>query len=59
MHELLPDVNRAIYFDTDMAFMLDPALLWREFERMTEGEMIALPTQVKEPDAYHICTCVM
>ena len=59
MHELLPDVKRAIYFDTDMAFMVDPLLLWQEFDRLTADQMIALPTQVADPDAYHVCTCVM
>ncbi len=59
LHEILWNVNRVIYFDTDMAFIVDPYLLWREFERLSGEKMMAFPIQDLEADARKICTCVM
>lgn len=59
LHEILYLTPRAIYFDTDMAFLVDPYLLWREFDRLTGEKMIAFPIQDIEAGPQKICTCIM
>lgn len=59
MHELLPTVERAIFVDTDMLFVVDPWLLWNTFSTLKPKQMIAFPTLGPSSDASRICTCVM
>ncbi|KZT27290.1 glycosyltransferase family 8 protein [Neolentinus lepideus HHB14362 ss-1] len=59
IHELLYDVGKVIFYDTDMLFLVDPALLWREFDQMHDRQMIAFPTLGAESGSGEICTCVM
>lgn len=59
LHELLPGVDRAIFVDTDMLFVVDPVLLWNTFSTMKPEQMIAFPTLGPKSDASRICTCVM
>ncbi|CUA72472.1 hypothetical protein RSOLAG22IIIB_01142 [Rhizoctonia solani] len=59
LHELLPDVNRAIFVDTDMVFVVDPVLLWNTFSTLKPDQMLAFPTLGPKSDASLICTCVM
>lgn len=42
-----------------MLFLVDPALLWREFKGMNEDQMIAFPTLGPKSHSGWICTCVM
>ncbi|KAG9089212.1 hypothetical protein FS749_001527 [Ceratobasidium sp. UAMH 11750] len=59
MHELLPSVERAIFVDTDMLFVLDPVLLWNTFSTLKRNQMVAFPTLGPKSDSSRICTCVM
>ncbi|CAE7226661.1 unnamed protein product [Rhizoctonia solani] len=59
LHELLPGVDRAIFVDTDMLFVVDPVLLWNIFSTLKPGQIIAFPTLGPKSDASRICTCVM
>lgn len=59
MHELLPDVDKAIFVDTDMLFVLDPLLLWNTFSTLKPNQLMAFPTLGPNSDASRICTCVM
>lgn len=59
IHELLYDVEKVIFYDTDMLFLVDPFLLWREFQEMHDDQMIAFPTLGTDSDPMEICTCVM
>ncbi|EIN12624.1 hypothetical protein PUNSTDRAFT_59955 [Punctularia strigosozonata HHB-11173 SS5] len=59
IHEVLHDVERIIFVDTDMLFLVDPALLWREFDAMDENQMVAFPTLGPKSHSGWICTCVM
>ncbi|KAG8748645.1 hypothetical protein FRC10_000036 [Ceratobasidium sp. 414] len=59
MHELLPSVERAIFIDTDMLFVLDPVLLWNTFSTLKRNQMVAFPTLGPKSDSSRICTCVM
>jgi hypothetical protein len=59
IHEVLYDVERAIFVDTDMLFLVDPALLWREFATMNDDQMVSFPTLGPKSHSGWICTCVM
>ena len=62
LHELLYNVEKVIFFDTDMLFLVDPYLLWREFDRFkahNEEILVAFPTLGPESTADVICTCIM
>ncbi|CAE6344424.1 unnamed protein product [Rhizoctonia solani] len=59
LHELLPGVERAIFVDTDMLFVIDPVLLWNTFSTLKPEQMVAFPTLGPKSDASLICTCVM
>ncbi|CAE6435704.1 unnamed protein product [Rhizoctonia solani] len=59
LHELLPGVDRAIFVDTDMMFVVDPVLLWNAFSTLKPEQMVAFPTLGPKSDASRICTCVM
>ncbi|KIY43899.1 hypothetical protein FISHEDRAFT_62126 [Fistulina hepatica ATCC 64428] len=62
LHEILPDVDRALYFDTDMIFTVDPFILWKNFdafEDQHEEILVSFPTLGPKSDVSHICTCVM
>ncbi|KAG8982455.1 hypothetical protein FRB93_008112 [Tulasnella sp. JGI-2019a] len=59
LHEILFNVPRTIYFDTDMAFLVDPVLLWKEFDHLTGEKMISFPIQSLEAGPEKICSCVM
>ncbi|KAF8710769.1 hypothetical protein RHS03_02258, partial [Rhizoctonia solani] len=59
LHELLPGVERGIFVDTDMLFVIDPLLLWNTFSTLKPEQMIAFPTLGPKSNAAQICTCVM
>ena len=62
LHEVLHDVKRVIYLDTDMLFLVDPYLLWRDFERywnQSRDFMIAFPTLGERSTSDVVCTCIM
>lgn len=62
LHEVLHDVNRVIYLDTDMLFLVDPFLLWRDFERYwneSQDFMVAFPTLGERSTSDVVCTCIM
>ncbi|KAG8683773.1 hypothetical protein FRC09_015857, partial [Ceratobasidium sp. 395] len=59
MHELLPNVERAIFVDTDMLFVVDPVLLWNTFSTLKPDQIVAFPTLGPKSDSSRICTCVM
>lgn len=59
MHELLPDVDRAVYVDTDMLFTLDPLFLWNTFDKFKPNQLVALPSQGPDSHPSKICSCVM
>jgi hypothetical protein len=62
IHEVLYDVKRVIYLDTDMLFLVDPYLLWRDFERywgQSKDFMIAFPTLGERSTSDVVCTCIM
>ncbi|TFK46720.1 hypothetical protein OE88DRAFT_1667396 [Heliocybe sulcata] len=59
IHELLYNVDKVIFYDTDMLFLVDPFLLWREFDQMHDQQMIAFPDLGPESGDAEICTCVM
>ena len=69
LHELFPEsVKRGIFIDSDAFIMHDPisefglahtrvrsfnAALWRQFERWTDSEVIAIPRHEGAPDGYN------
>lgn len=62
LHEVLHDVKRVIYLDTDMLFLVDPYLLWRDFERYwneSRDFMVAFPTLGERSTPDVVCTCIM
>ncbi|KAF9652266.1 hypothetical protein BDM02DRAFT_3089283 [Thelephora ganbajun] len=62
LHEVLHDVRRVIYLDTDMLFLVDPYLLWRDFERywtQSRDFMVAFPTLGERSTSDVVCTCIM
>lgn len=62
LHEVLYDVDNVIYFDTDMLFLVDPYLLWREFDRFkarNEEVLFAFPTLGPKSTSDVVCTCIM
>ncbi|KDQ61218.1 glycosyltransferase family 8 protein [Jaapia argillacea MUCL 33604] len=59
LHDLLYDVDKVIFFDTDMLFLVDPYLLWREFDEMKHDEMVSFPTLGPQSGTEAVCTCVM
>lgn len=59
IHEILADVKRAAYVDTDMIFVVDPAQLWDTFPTLGKDVLISFPTLGNESHAGQICTCVM
>lgn len=59
IYEILADVPRTIYVDTDSAFLLDPYLLWHEFGSFMEGQIVSFPTLGPNSNPSTICTCVM
>jgi len=62
LHEVLHDVKRVIYLDTDMLFLVDPYLLWRDFERywnQSRDFMVAFPTLGERSTSDVVCTCIM
>jgi len=62
LHEVLHDVKRVIYLDTDMLFLVDPYLLWRDFERYWDQSrdfMVAFPTLGERSTSDVVCTCIM
>lgn len=62
LHEVLYDVKRVIYLDTDMLFLVDPYLLWRDFERywsQSRDFMVAFPTLGERSTCDVVCTCIM
>lgn len=62
MHEVLYDVEKVIYYDTDMLFLVDPYLLWREFDRFKardEQVLFSFPTLGPKSTSDVVCTCIM
>ncbi|PPQ99080.1 hypothetical protein CVT24_003640 [Panaeolus cyanescens] len=59
MHEILIDVEKTIFVDTDMIFVVDPAQLWDNFRTFDDNALLALPTLGPTSHAGEICTCVM
>jgi len=62
LHEVLYNVEKVIFFDTDMLFLVDPYLLWREFDRFkahNEEILVSFPTLGPESTADVVCTCIM
>ena len=65
IHELLPpEVEKAIFVDTDAFFISDPVLLWEQFATFNDTTAISLPShpEMFAPqwfDANKICSCVM
>lgn len=62
LHEVLHDVKRVIYLDTDMLFLVDPYLLWRDFElywNQSRDFMVAFPTLGERSTCDVVCTCIM
>jgi hypothetical protein len=62
LHEVLYDVEKVVYFDTDMLFLVDPYLLWREFDRfdVQKGQvLVSFPTLGPKSTSDVVCTCVM
>jgi len=62
LHEVLYDVEKVIYFDTDMLFLVDPYLLWREFDRFSarnEEVLFSFPTLGPKSTSDVVCTCIM
>ncbi|KZP13731.1 glycosyltransferase family 8 protein [Athelia psychrophila] len=62
LHEVLYDVKKIIYFDTDMLFLVDPYLLWREFDRYSsrnENFLVAFPTLGEKSTSDVVCSCIM
>jgi hypothetical protein len=62
LHEVLHDVEKVIYFDTDMLFLVDPYLLWREFDRFearNEKVLASFPTLGPKSTSDVVCSCIM
>ena len=60
IHEVLPNtVPKAIFFDTDMLFVTDPYLLWRQFDKFQGSQIISFPDLGSNSTAMDICTCTM
>ncbi|KAF9057686.1 hypothetical protein BJ165DRAFT_1422470 [Panaeolus papilionaceus] len=59
MHEILFDVEKTIFVDTDMIFVVDPVQLWDGFDTLEDNALLALPTLGPKSHAGEICTCVM
>lgn len=62
LHEVLYDVEKVIYYDTDMLFLVDPYLLWREFDRFdarNEEVLFSFPTLGPKSTSDVVCTCIM
>lgn len=61
IHEILVDVERTIFMDTDMIFVVDPVQLWDTFDTSLQDKqkLVALPTLGPNSHAGEICTCVM
>ncbi|KAF9045722.1 hypothetical protein BDZ89DRAFT_942499 [Hymenopellis radicata] len=59
IHELLVDIDRAIFIDTDMIFVVDPLQLWKNFADFGEDQLMSFPTMGPQSHAGKICSCVM
>ncbi|KAF8920692.1 hypothetical protein CPB85DRAFT_1248198 [Mucidula mucida] len=59
IHELLVDIDRAIFIDTDMIFVVDPLELWKNFADFGEDQLMSFPTMGPQSHAGKICSCVM
>ncbi|KAI0049686.1 glycosyltransferase family 8 protein [Auriscalpium vulgare] len=64
IHELLPEVEKSIFVDTDAFFMADPALLYDEFAHMNGTIAISMPSHPEQGAAHwhyasNICSCIM
>jgi len=62
LHEVLHDVEKVIFFDTDMLFLVDPYLLWREFDRFqaqNQKVLVSFPTLGPESTSDVVCSCIM
>lgn len=59
IHELLPTVDKALFIDTDMMFVVDPLLLWRTFDTMNSTQILLFPTLGPTSWEGTICTCTM
>ncbi|KAJ7135824.1 hypothetical protein C8R44DRAFT_609271 [Mycena epipterygia] len=58
MHELI-DVEKSIYIDSDMIFVVDPLLLWDTFATFTSTTLVAFPTLGPRSHPGEVCSCVM
>ncbi|KAF5327037.1 hypothetical protein D9619_004872 [Psilocybe cf. subviscida] len=59
IHKVLQEVEKTIFVDTDMIFMVDPVQLWDTFEAVNEQTLMAFPTLGPTSHAGQVCTCVM
>src|SRR5713226_4212165 len=64
IHEILLDVPKVIYVDTDAFFITDPTMLWERFTLMGPSTAISMPTHGDQNKAeWHfaskICSCIM
>lgn len=59
LHELLVDVPKVAYVDTDAAFVADPVILWNEFDKFQRGQVMAFPTLGLDSEGWAVCSCVM
>ena len=57
-----PNVPHALYVDTDAMFTLDPALLWRDFQRLHRNgheHVLSLSHAGPDSNGAQMCTCMM
>ncbi|PBK74272.1 hypothetical protein ARMSODRAFT_580918 [Armillaria solidipes] len=59
MHELLVDVDKAIFMDTDMIFLVDPLELWNDFNKFEPYTLMSFPTLGPTSHPGQICSCIM
>ncbi|SJL01432.1 uncharacterized protein ARMOST_04754 [Armillaria ostoyae] len=59
MHELLVDVDKTIFIDTDMIFLVDPLELWNDFKHFEAHTLMSFPTLGPTSHPGQICSCIM
>lgn len=59
LHEILVDVEKVIFIDTDMLFVVDPYEIWKNFDSFDENTIIQFPTLGPKSHAGQVCSCVM
>ncbi|KIY66731.1 glycosyltransferase family 8 protein [Cylindrobasidium torrendii FP15055 ss-10] len=59
IHELLIGVKRVIFMDTDMIFVVDPVLLWNNFDDFNNDTLVSFPTLGPNSHAGEVCSCIM